>query len=276
MSIRSLQNDNLSGAGEILIKAGEMYKDFFERQTGSGAEDFQIRIQKFGATVVSAQPRMAPLWNLTERVTDACKSVKSVSSKKRVGLSTVDAYLQSYKKAQAGVVPFCLPLLGVKTVCTYSRSSLVRHVLFQAKSLGYQFAVCLTESRPMMEGRLLASELADTGIPVTLMADAAMSRAVEQGDVVFVGADAYWENKIVNKVGTDILALLANLYRRPIFVLTTTHKYLPPGVSLPAETEHNSDELWPEAPCGVKISNRYFIDVPRRLFSGIITEEGRE
>src|SRR5205807_10517050 len=87
---------------------------------------------------------------------------------------------------------------------------------------GEPIEVLATETRPALQGaRLTAWELADAGIPVTLIADSAAGPALRAGlvDVVAVGCDRVAANgDVANKIGTYALAVLARQAGVPFYV----------------------------------------------------------
>ena len=137
--------------------------------------------------------------------------------------------------------------------------------------------VCMTgcRARGAVEvGARFRKELAEAGIPVTLMVDAAMRHCVDMGDLVLVGADSFTDEYVVNKTGTGALVLLAREAGKPVYAVCTTQKYLPPGIKLPDEQQHNADEVWADRTGNINIWNKYFETVDIGLFSGIVTEKG--
>jgi translation initiation factor 2B subunit (eIF-2B alpha/beta/delta family) len=115
-------------------------------------------------------------------------------------------------------------------VLTHSRSSTVKAALICARRSGKTFRVIATESRPLCEGRTLASELAREGIRVTLIADAAVAAKIDDVDFVITGADRISPGLLVNKIGTRMIALAANEKGVPVYALADMSKLL--GFSL--------------------------------------------
>ena len=93
--------------------------------------------------------------------------------------------------------------------------------------------------------------------------------------MVVVGADAVFPDYLVNKLGTRALVQLAQLQGMPCFSLCAANKFLPTAATaLWRITEHPGQEVWPEAPDGLAISNRYFDSTPLALLSGIVSDQG--
>lgn len=91
------------------------------------------------------------------------------------------------------------------------------------RSMGKEISVIATETRPYLQGsRLTAWELAQAGIPVSLVPDCASAQVMERAEVnaVVVGSDRCAQNgDVINKVGTYPLALMAREYGVPFHVL---------------------------------------------------------
>lgn len=108
---------------------------------------------------------------------------------------------------------------------THGYSRVVFSVLKYASQKDKRITVISTESRPQNNGLLLASRLAEEGIPVTLISDSAAAHMMDQVDLVFVGAEAVVENGgIINNMGTCQLALVAKAHNKPFYVAAETFK----------------------------------------------------
>ncbi len=107
-------------------------------------------------------------------------------------------------------------------------------------------AVIATETRPYLQGsRLTAWELSQAGVSVSVIPDCAVARVMARGDVnaVVVGSDRCAQNgDIINKVGTYPIALMANRYAVPFYVLVQPPGSLARGEDLAIE-ERPADEL---------------------------------
>lgn len=107
------------------------------------------------------------------------------------------------------------------------------------EQLGKELSVIATETRPYLQGtRLTAWELANAGVPVSVIPDAAVAQVMEQGEVntVIVGADRAAQNgDIINKVGTYPLALMAKEYGIPFHALVQGPRSLATGDEVPIE-----------------------------------------
>ncbi|MDE2900796.1 MAG: S-methyl-5-thioribose-1-phosphate isomerase [Chloroflexota bacterium] len=145
--------------------------------------------------------------------------------------------------------------------------------------------VVATETRPLLQGsRLTAWELAQEGIPVTLIVDGAAASVLRDGgiDAVIVGADRIAANgDVANKIGTYALALLARAHGVPFYVAapsTTVDLDTPTGDAITVEQRDPDEVAAPlgvqAAPEGIAVSNPAFDVTPAELVTAIVTERG--
>ena len=128
-----------------------------------------------------------------------------------------------------------------------------------------------TETRPLFQGRKTAKDLAHLKIPVKHFVDSAARIAIKQSDIAIFGADAVTDAKVFNKIGTEMLAIIAKTRRVPVYIATSLWSYDPDQRIV----EHRSTkEIWNRPPKGVQIENLAFEKIPFKLIKGIITEKG--
>ena len=140
------------------------------------------------------------------------------------------------------------------------------------------------ETRPWLQGaRLTVWELAQDGIPVTLVADSAAAWLMKSGaiDWIIVGADRIAANgDTANKIGTYSLAVLAKQHGVKVMVVapTTTIDWAIENGSQIEIEQRNQNELLPA--CYIKEGslvsawNPVFDVTPAELISAIVTERG--
>jgi methylthioribose-1-phosphate isomerase len=145
--------------------------------------------------------------------------------------------------------------------------------------------VWIDETRPYLQGaRLTAWELAQAGVPHTLVADVAAGHLIATGqvDAILVGADRIAANgDTANKIGTYALAVLAARHGVPFFVcapLSSIDVETADGTAIPIE-ERASDEVilfrgQAIAPPGTIAFNPAFDVTPADLITAIVTDEG--
>lgn len=158
-----------------------------------------------------------------------------------------------------------------------------------AKQRGTDLHVYVDETRPLLQGgRLTAWEMADLGIPYQLITDsmAASLMAAGKVDKVMVGADRICANgDFANKVGTYMLAVVADYHQVPFYVVapyTTVDAACATGVEIPIEQRdpaeiHGAagafgDVVW--APSDAPVWNPAFDVTPAKLVTAWVLDTG--
>ncbi|CAA6659286.1 unnamed protein product [Spirodela intermedia] len=84
----------------------------------------------------------------------------------------------------------------------------------------------LCTGRPDSTGVRLAKELGEVGIQAKLLIDSAVAYAMDEVDMVFVGADGVVESGgIINMMGTYQTALVAHSMNKPVYVAAECYKF---------------------------------------------------
>ena len=274
MQFEDIKNDNLSGAAEILQNTAACWLREIQNNRAPNLQMSLDALRRRGLEIIAMHPRMAPLFNLVNSVLCAGEAAKSVDHLRQKAEQAIRNVLDQLETASAQLIRLADDLIPpAAKVLTYSKSSIIMSLFFDLHKRHKTFQALLCESRPMLEGQKAASELAQSGISATLFVDAAMGLAVQECDIVLVGADSFSEAGVVNKIGTWALALLAREANKPIYCLAPMLKYLPQAQARP-DKMHSIKEVWPETPPGVQIVNRYFENTPIELFTKVLTEEG--
>jgi len=157
-------------------------------------------------------------------------------------------------------------------------------VIRSAYRRGHLQHIYADETRPWLQGsRLTVWELAQDGIPATLIADSAAAWLMKSGkiDWIVVGADRITANgDVANKIGTYSLAVLAKQHGVKLMVAapsSTLDLSLTSGADIEIE-QRDSKELLPDcylAPGSlVDAWNPVFDVTPAELISAIVTERG--
>lgn len=172
-------------------------------------------------------------------------------------------------------------VLQIMTHCNAGRLATVAHgtalaPIYAAHAAGMPVHVWVSETRPRNQGLLTAWELAEAGVPHTLVADNAAGLLIMQGkvDLIIVGADRIAANgDTANKVGTYLKALAAVAHGVPFYVaapLSTIDFSCPSGQDIPIE-ERTATEL---GAGDVPVANPAFDITPAHVITGIISERG--
>lgn len=104
-----------------------------------------------------------------------------------------------------------------------------------------------TETRPYFQGsRLTAWELHNAGFDVTVIVDSAVAKVMQEGKIrkVIVGADCLAQNgDIANKIGTYNIAILAQKFNIPFYVLVPPASPYATGADIPIEIRPEKELL---------------------------------
>jgi translation initiation factor 2B subunit (eIF-2B alpha/beta/delta family) len=157
-------------------------------------------------------------------------------------------------------------------IATLSMSGMVLEAFRELKRQGRRPRALVAESRPKLEGRAMAAALAAEGIPVWLVADAALPMLVQQAAGVWLGADAVTEKGVLNKIGSWTLALAAREHGVPVHAVAIRRKFVPAATPALSIQPMPPPEIWDSPPAGVSPRNVYFEMVPMALLRGVVVE----
>jgi methylthioribose-1-phosphate isomerase len=158
-------------------------------------------------------------------------------------------------------------------------------VIRAATNAGKKIKVLADETRPFLQGaRLTVWELMEDNIPVELITDnmSGFFMKNNQVDVVVVGADRIAGNgDVANKIGTYMVAVMAQKHRIPFYVaapISTLDLSITSGEEIPIEQRPedevsciNDKRITPE---GASVCHPAFDVTPNDLVDAIITDKG--
>ena len=267
-----------------------------EAQPGSLADATAV-LERLSTEIGDARPTAVNLRWAVDRTIDAAlgdAAVGSVAELRRRLLSEALAISQEDAQACTEIGRLGRELLREATViathCNAGRlatagTGTALAVAYAKAAGGEPVRVLAAETRPLLQGaRLTAWELADAGIDVSVVADAAMVSLISGGEVdaVIVGADRIAANgDTANKVGTLMQALAAAEAGIGFYVAaptTTIDAAVTSGDRIVIE-QRDPDEVHHAGgsrltPVGVEAVNPAFDVTPARLITAIITDAG--
>ena len=155
-------------------------------------------------------------------------------------------------------------------------------VVYAKAEAGEPVEVFACETRPLLQGaRLTAWELADAGVPVTVLPDGAAPALLASGQIhaVITGCDRVAANgDTANKIGTYSLALAAHHHDVPFYVAgprSTLDPHTATGADIEIE-QRDGGEV--RAVAGLDVTtavwNPAFDVTPAELITGLITDAG--
>ena len=298
------------GAGLIGATAG--YGMYVAALEAEKTADFRESIETSGRLLIETRPTAVNLaWAVNRQlaVLRECTSAKeAVTVAKQMALTIADEDAASCRSIGEHGVKLIAEIakrknggrVNVLTHCNAGWLAFVDHgsatsPIYAAHDSGIPVHVWVDETRPRNQGaRLTAWELAQHGVPHTVIADNTGGHLMQHGlvDFVITGADRVTRcGDVANKIGTYLKALAAHDNGVPFYVAlpsSTLDWTLRDGVKeIPIE-QRNADEVTHMEgtdesgaivnariiPAASPAANYAFDVTPSRLVTGLITERG--
>jgi len=237
------------------------------------------RVRELVTALADAQPAMAAFLSLGTRLLAVADKAAleeappaEITARVQAALAAWQADFVTATESVARQAQAVMPASG--WVATTTRSSLVEKALVLAHEEGRPVHALLSESRPMNEGKGLATALAGRGIDTWFAVDGALPLLLPQAGVFLVGVDAVRQRSFVTKAGTYALLLVARELGLAAYVLAQRVMFLPDRCTRLTLPRGAAAEVWADAPRGVAVVNAPFEEVPLALVRGVVTESG--
>jgi len=271
-----IRDDLTSGAAEIALRAITVFQTMLAGSESLSPDEVRQRLIDTARALTEAQPAMAPLFHLGNSVLQATSQAKTVAEIHEHCNQALSAFEKRLCQSAAVIADLVYDLIPPgELIFAYSFSSTVVSCLLNARSRGKFFRVVSSEARPSMEGRKLASTLASGNIEVMHTFDTAIGLVLPNCRAAFMGCDCVARPGVVNKVGSWLLAVACRELGIPLYALSGTEKFVVDERLFEFERhERPGEEVWSEAPSGVRVLNRQFELVPFSLMAGLVTDEG--
>jgi len=285
-TVEDLRADREHGSAWLSLRAVEALRDRAAARAAEaqdGAVAARRELLALARDLAAARPAMTAVRNRVNRAMaaalepgrDAAAADAAPGTPQRV-LQAAEAALRAAIDADEGAARETARLVAGRRVLTLSSSGTVADGLLTASPAPARVIVC--ESRPGAEGRALAGRLAEAGLSVVVVPDAAVAWALEaeQAELVLLGADAVMEDgALVNKVGTRPAALAARAAGVRVLAAAATDKIAASGSSWSAAQEEAGAEE-EAGPGGGRAQRRapLFERTPAELVDGIVSERG--
>jgi translation initiation factor eIF-2B subunit delta len=120
----------------------------------------------------------------------------------------------------------CKQIKNGSVVLTYGKSAIVEKTILTAHKNGTSFRVLVTDSRPLFEGKVLATSLMNAGLSVTYYPFSGITRAMTEATIVLLGAHSMLSNgRLQSRIGTASVAMAAHKVDVPVIVLCESVKF---------------------------------------------------
>ncbi|MGH3912836.1 MAG: S-methyl-5-thioribose-1-phosphate isomerase [Pseudonocardiaceae bacterium] len=295
-AVEALQQLMVQGAPAIGVFGGFAMVVGFDEAKPCSSVDATAVLDRLAVRIGGARPTAVNLQWAVSRVVAAARAVNNVDDvggMRRAALAEASA-IQAQDRASCRRIAGhgLAELARVSRVLTHCNAGRLCSTgigtalapLYAKLEAGQVIEVLACETRPLLQGgRLTVWELAEAGVPVTLMIDGAAAAAMRTGlvEAVIVGCDRVAMNgDTVNKIGTNALAVLAQDAGIPFYVagpLSSFDPGAPEGAEIPIE--HRDPEevhrLGQSPLCAaVAIWNPAFDLTPARYVTAFITDAG--
>lgn len=262
--LHKLQTDKQSGALSLAIRTLEDFEQYLSSAGSVSRRD----LLAMAGRLAKARPSMHALGN-------ALSHWQAALEQDQNSLIALQVVIDSLKQAGQQVIQHALELIQPEMkILVHSRSSLISGVFAALSEQGIPVEVFATLSAPGHEGRVLASEINQLGIPVTLITDAGMGQVMPGIDLNLSGCDCWLsDGYFVNKTGTLLQALAARDSCKPFWVLADSFKNSPQTRKTVELERHPEAALDLPAPA-IRGINIWFETISARLISGRVDESG--
>lgn len=201
--IQELLRDRSSGSQELAEKALKIIKRLYS------AGNTASRINNFLEKTAERFPQMVAIIKLKEHFSD---EISDKTIHEFENLLSDKSYIENAS----------LLFDTTKKIITFSRSSAVEDVIIYYKK--YVDKVTCCHSLPLGEGKKFAEDLKKNMISSQLVEDGELSRFIPDSDFMLLGADAITEDLFMNKIGTLQAVLLAQHFKKPVYVISSPLK----------------------------------------------------
>jgi ribose 1,5-bisphosphate isomerase len=276
---QKIESMEIRGAARIARYAAEALKDVVLSYQGHDIGDFRSTIQKAGDRLIATRPTAVSLRNSVFIVLRGLEKENDLEALRSRIISQAEKFIESSKVALERISEFGAKRIKQGSVIlTHCNSTAAVSTIIKAHSDGKNITVYATESRPKRQGYITVRQLAEAGVPVTLIVDSAVRHIMPKVNNVVVGADTVASNgAVINKIGTSQIALCAHEARVPVMVCAETFKFSHEtlvGELVQIEERDENEIVKPEDFPGVRIFNPVFDTTPPEYIDVIVTEEG--
>jgi ribose 1,5-bisphosphate isomerase len=270
---------NIQGARRVAQAAAKALVIAAKRSKAERTDKLIWELETVSNKLISLRPTEPMVRNTLKYFMAYIEDGRSVGEMKRIAGETERRYDKEFTENFNRIVEYGSSLIGPgSTVLTHCHSTTVNSILIRANRKK-RIKVFATETRPRFQGHLTAKQLSAAGVDVTLTVDSAVGYVMknEHPDLVAVGSDAISsQGHLYNKIGTSVIALLADAYNVPFYSATQLYKFDPIskwGKMTQIEMRPTSEVLKTRIR-GVKVLNPAFDITDAKRIEAYITEAG--
>lgn len=270
---KAIRELKIQGAENVSTSALQAIQDLLKKTKAKDKNALLLELELAKIQLFEARPAEPELRNYLNILytTIEINQEENLQKYKQKVLKEISLLLEEKKERREEIIMWGDSLIhNHAKIYTHCHASTVTAILKKANKRKH-ITIYNTETRPLFQGRITAQELAQEHIPVHHYVDSAMCTAIQKADLILIGADAITSQGVYNKVGSELLAILANHYHKPLYVCASLMKFDPHRELI---EERSAKELWQDAPKGVEIHNPAFEKIHLKHIKGIVCEQG--
>ena len=275
---KKISSMEVRGAGRIARAAAAALRDYAISLRIQDAEDFDAEMKKAANVLLATRPTAVSLSNAIRMVLRYRSN--DVEGAKAAIVSNANRFIQNSEMAVERIGEIgARRIRNGDTILTHCNSMAALSIIKKASKSEKGIRVIATESRPRWQGRLTIAMLEEMGIETELIVDSAVRSAMNDVNLVVVGADVITANgSLVNKIGTAQIALCAHEARTGFMVAAETYKFSPQTImgELVQIEERSPEEVLPGIAKykHIRVRNPAFDVTPHNYIDIICTEVG--
>lgn len=279
ITLEDVVQDKTSGSLQVSQNALIVLKNYISGYTNEAEEEFIQTVAAMGKELISAHPMLVlvrkRVSNVIAYLKRIAKSEKSFQDVRRFTIQKIDEIMTNAVQIRKKIGEYGAKLItNGNKIITISSSDILKEIFLSAHKSRKKFEVFCLESRPMLEGQKFAEILAKEGISVHVYTDATMGHLVRGANIVMAGTDRFYDDGIINKMGTYPLAATAQKNNVPFYISGETDKVLKEIDKSVRFRAHSAAEVFSPKVKSVKVSNFYFEIVEYDYITKIVCEEG--
>ncbi|MFN3527736.1 MAG: hypothetical protein ACK4YO_01370, partial [Candidatus Altarchaeaceae archaeon] len=239
-------------------------------------KNFIENLKKAREKIINESYEVMTINTINFVIHDLEKNKGNLDELKEILIKDIEKILKQKKDAEEKIYEFTENLIfdGAK-ILTHCYSKTVLNSIKRAKEKGKNFIVINTETRPNLTGRLTSKFLNELNIKNIHISDFGISRIINDIDFVLIGCDAIDENGIINKIGSNVISIVANFYNKKFYVLCDSLKFCKGCKEKYLKKKRKSEEIWDIKNENIFIENFAYDFVEKNNISGIISEYGK-
>jgi translation initiation factor 2B subunit (eIF-2B alpha/beta/delta family) len=266
---KNILNNNRSGSSEVFETTIKYILDYLKE--GQPSEKKISHILDFSRKISDKFSSMMLIVNGLRQIRDILSGYDK--NKHNDVILVIEKMLAEFYEIDKKIIENCYEIFEKKvSVVTYSQSGLVKKVLKHYRSK--LKSVCVSESRPAMEGQATAKFFTGLDIPVRFCVDMHLPELMNGADYFIIGADCVAPDFFINKIGTANLLQMAQKQELRTYVLFESLKIVKRNALLPEIQRLDPGEIYDNSSCDkIEVINRYFEVVPNYLVHEFISDQ---